>query len=106
MRLGLLCQGSRGDCQPYVALGLELERQGFEVRVFTNVTHTKFVRSFGLRCEGVFFDFQGVMERKDVQDALSTGNLFKYMKEIMIVENEDFPKFFPHFWSCMSAFAP
>ncbi|CAE8597853.1 unnamed protein product [Polarella glacialis] len=106
MRLGLLCQGSRGDCQPYMALGLELERQGFEVVVFTNVTHTKFVRSFGLRCEGVFFDVQECLARKDVQDALSTGNFFKFSKEMQIAENEEFPKFFPRFWCCMSAFAP
>ncbi|CAE8684843.1 unnamed protein product [Polarella glacialis] len=106
MKLGLLCEGSRGDCQPYVALGLELVRQGFEVCVFTNVTHTKFVRSFGLKCEGVFYDVQACLARKEVMDAMSTGSFFKLMAATQPVQDEEFPKFFPHFWSSVSAFAP
>ncbi|CAE8743665.1 unnamed protein product [Polarella glacialis] len=106
MRLGLLCEGTRGDCQPYVAFGLELVRQSFEVCVFTTVTHTKFVRSFGLRCEGVFYDVQACLAREDVKDAMSTGSFFNLMASTQPVQDEEFPKFFPHFWSSISAFAP
>jgi sterol 3beta-glucosyltransferase len=44
----LLSAGSRGDTQPYLALGLELKKTGQEVRMATFENYADFVRSFGL----------------------------------------------------------
>jgi UDP:flavonoid glycosyltransferase YjiC (YdhE family) len=40
--------GSRGDVQPFVALGMELRRHGHRVRLATHDTFGDFVRSSGL----------------------------------------------------------
>lgn len=49
-RLNVLIQvvGSRGDVQPFIALGNELQRLGFRVRLATHDTFANFVRDAGL----------------------------------------------------------
>lgn len=47
--------GSRGDVQPFVALGTELQRHGHRVRLATHGQFDKFVRESGLE----FFSIGG-----------------------------------------------
>ena len=49
-RLNVLIQvvGSRGDVQPFIALGNEIQRLGFRVRLATHDVFAKFVRDAGL----------------------------------------------------------
>ncbi len=44
----LLASGTRGDVQPYLALGIGLRQAGFEVRIATHATFANFVASTGL----------------------------------------------------------
>ena len=44
----ILCSGSRGDVQPYIALALELQKLGKPVRIASNKIFESFVRSHGL----------------------------------------------------------
>ncbi|KAL0052666.1 hypothetical protein WJX82_005636 [Trebouxia sp. C0006] len=44
----LMCAGTRGDVQPFIALGLELQKYGHRVRVASHAAYRKFVTSFGL----------------------------------------------------------
>jgi UDP:flavonoid glycosyltransferase YjiC (YdhE family) len=53
MRIDILTIGSRGDVQPYVALGLGLQRAGHRVRVVTLGGFEDFVRGYGLDCISV-----------------------------------------------------
>jgi sterol 3beta-glucosyltransferase len=48
MRLTLVAVGSRGDVQPYVALGLGLQRAGFEVQFCADRLFEGLVTSTGL----------------------------------------------------------
>ncbi len=48
MRVTMLAVGSRGDVQPYVALGRRLERAGHDVVVATHARFEGFVRAQGL----------------------------------------------------------
>ncbi len=52
MRIALIAIGSRGDVQPYVALGCGLKKSGHDVRIVTHAIFEKFVRDaqldFGL----------------------------------------------------------
>ena len=45
MRVGIIAIGSRGDVQPYVALGKELQQAGYEVCVLTHEAFEGLVRS-------------------------------------------------------------
>jgi UDP:flavonoid glycosyltransferase YjiC (YdhE family) len=53
MRIDILTIGSRGDVQPYVALGLGLQRAGHRVRIVTLGGFEDFVRGYGLNCISV-----------------------------------------------------
>lgn len=57
IRLNVVIQvvGSRGDVQPFVALGTELQRHGHRVRLATHGQFDKFVRDSGLE----FFSIGG-----------------------------------------------
>ena len=48
MQITILSIGSRGDVQPYIALGLGLQAAGHKVRLATHATFETFVRSHGL----------------------------------------------------------
>ena len=48
MRLTIPTTGSRGDVQPYIALGLGLQAAGHRVRLATHADFESFVRSYGL----------------------------------------------------------
>jgi len=55
MQITILTTGSRGDTQPYLALGTELKRSGFHVRIAAFENYKSFVTSHGLE----FFPIQG-----------------------------------------------
>ncbi len=44
----ILCSGTRGDVQPYVALAQQLMRLGLPVRIAANRDFESFVRGFGV----------------------------------------------------------
>ena len=55
MKITILATGSRGDIQPYVALGMELRRHGFLVQLATFQNYETFITSHGLE----FFPVRG-----------------------------------------------
>ncbi|KAF8606090.1 UDP-Glycosyltransferase/glycogen phosphorylase, partial [Ceratobasidium sp. AG-I] len=55
MNINIMIVGSRGDVQPYLALGQKLQQHGHKVRLATHGTFRKLVRETGLR----FFDIGG-----------------------------------------------
>src|ERR1700693_5020127 len=48
MRIGIIALGSRGDVQPYVALGKGLKQAGYEVLLLTHDPFEGLVRNEGL----------------------------------------------------------
>ncbi|EPQ50593.1 UDP-Glycosyltransferase/glycogen phosphorylase [Gloeophyllum trabeum ATCC 11539] len=57
----IMIVGSRGDVQPYVALGKRLLQDGHRVRIATHDTFRKFVRSAGLEFHNIGGDPQQLM---------------------------------------------
>jgi UDP:flavonoid glycosyltransferase YjiC (YdhE family) len=64
MRVTLLAVGSRGDLQPYLALGLALRARGHSVRVVTSHIYRRLVEDTGLTCVPLSFD-PHALERGD-----------------------------------------
>jgi len=48
MHLTIVAVGSRGDVQPYLALGLDLQKAGYQVQVCADRLFEKLVTSTGL----------------------------------------------------------
>ncbi|KAJ5605328.1 hypothetical protein N7510_010482 [Penicillium lagena] len=55
MNIVIQVVGSRGDIQPFIALGMALEHSGHRVRIATHETFKEFVESHGLE----FFNIGG-----------------------------------------------
>jgi UDP:flavonoid glycosyltransferase YjiC (YdhE family) len=65
MRITLVTLGTRGDVQPYLALGLGLQRAGHEVRLATHGSYREFVTSHGLAFAPLPIDPQAMLAADD-----------------------------------------
>ena len=84
MRIALPTTGSRGDVQPFVALGLGLQAAGHQVLIATHADFEEFVRSHGLD----FYPIEGnarAMQCGEVGDRMNQagGNPFVFMREFV-----------------------
>ncbi len=62
MRIAIVSFGSRGDVQPYLALGLGLKHAGHTVRVVTQRDSESLVREYGLDYGAVAGDVRAMMQ--------------------------------------------
>jgi sterol 3beta-glucosyltransferase len=74
MRIAIIALGSRGDVQPYIALGKGLNDAGHLVRLVTHENFKSLVRSYGLDFWPVRGDVQAVMETPEMRALLEKGN--------------------------------
>lgn len=74
MQIGILALGSRGDVQPYVALGVGLQRAGYGVRLLTHENYEPLVRAHGLEFWPMHGNVQAVAESPEIQALLEKGD--------------------------------
>lgn len=74
MRIAIIALGSRGDVQPYVALGKALQQAGHRVRLLTHENYASFVATHGLEFWPMRGDVQAVVESPEMQALLDKGN--------------------------------
>lgn len=74
----ILCGGSRGDVQPYLALAIELKRLGKEVRIAVTRNHEEFVRSYGIDFFSIDADFDSLnVDKNMIREAQQADNPLK-----------------------------
>jgi sterol 3beta-glucosyltransferase len=87
MHITLATVGSRGDVQPYIALGVGLKAAGHSVRVATHTHFESTIREYGLDFSPVVGSPRETVESELGQRWLATGsNMFgfvKHMAELM-----------------------
>jgi len=87
-KLMIFTSGSRGDVQPFAALGSALQSAGFVVRIITNVNHVSFLNTFGLDTVGITYDMEKMIREDPVmREALAKGRMSKFLA-CMAAENE------------------
>lgn len=74
MRIAIIALGSRGDVQPYVALGKGLQQAGHSVRLLTHENYDQFVAAHGLEFWPMRGDVQAVVQSAEMQALLDKGN--------------------------------
>jgi hypothetical protein len=89
MRATIIAPGSRGDIQPYLAIGVGLMRAGHVVRVVTTMDHDALVRSFGLELSSVPLDVQAALQTKTASSALEGGGLISSFREFRRIASID-----------------
>ena len=75
MNITLIALGSRGDVQPYVALGLGLRRAGHTVRLASHDTFHALVTGAGLEFAPMRGNVQEVVNSPEMRAALASGNM-------------------------------
>ncbi|WP_431234965.1 glycosyltransferase [Mycolicibacterium psychrotolerans] len=82
MRILIPLVGSRGDVQPGVALGLELERRGHDVIIGAPPNFVDFVAKAGLTARQFGPDVHALYSSPEGQKALAAGSTFKLMSMV------------------------
>ncbi|MGO4615078.1 glycosyltransferase [Nocardia sp. 2YAB30] len=80
MRIAIPVTGTRGDVQPIVALGLELQRRGHDVLLGAPPNLIGFVAGTGLAARVCGPDIQQLYSSEPGQKALASGNTFRLMQ--------------------------
>lgn len=76
----ILCGGSRGDFQPYVALAMELKKLGKDVRITGGSEFESFIRSYGIDFYPIQADFKSLnVDEKMLKQAQTADNPFKML---------------------------
>jgi sterol 3beta-glucosyltransferase len=74
MQIAIFGLGSRGDVQPYAALGKGLKAAGPTVRLVTNENYKEIAAANGLECYPVSGNVQDVVESPEIRSLLEKGN--------------------------------
>ena len=74
MRVTLFAFGSRGDVQPFVALGMGLKAAGYEVAIAAGVNFRGLIESAGLRFESLGVDIERLMQEDFAKEWLSNSS--------------------------------
>ncbi len=88
MRILIVAAGSRGDVQPYVALGKGLKDAGHDVRLVTTVNYEALVTSHGMELWPVDLNMQEMVETGRMRTLLESGNLLTQMGELAKMAKE------------------
>jgi sterol 3beta-glucosyltransferase len=82
MRTAMIAPGSRGDVQPYVALGVGLQEAGHVVRLVTHQDFEELVNSHGLAFWPVEGNVQDIAQGTDMRRLLEKGNFLAIMSQM------------------------
>ena len=74
MHIAIIALGSRGDVQPYIALGVGLNVAGHVVRLVTHENFAPLAAAHGLEVRTVRGDVQAVAESEEMRALLAKGN--------------------------------
>ena len=82
MRIVIIATGSRGDVEPYVALGKGLKEAGHTVRLVSHTTFAELVNSQGLEFWPVDVDVQDIAQSPEMRARLGSGSFLSVMVQM------------------------
>lgn len=82
MKITIAAIGSRGDIQPYIALGAGLQKAGCAVSLSAPAIFHELITGYGLRHLPVSVNPQQIMEHPSMQAAARSGNPFLLMRSM------------------------
>jgi UDP:flavonoid glycosyltransferase YjiC (YdhE family) len=82
MKITIASIGSRGDVQPYIALGAGLQRAGHEIFLSAPAMFRDLVAAYGLKHLPVSVNPQQIVEHPSMQAASKSGNPFLLMRSM------------------------
>lgn len=88
MKIAIFALGSQGDVQPYVALGVGLQRAGHAVRLITHENFATLVTGAGLEFCPVAGNVQEVLEQPEIKALLEKGDFLAIMRHTQKISKQ------------------
>jgi UDP:flavonoid glycosyltransferase YjiC (YdhE family) len=85
VRVAIIAPGSRGDIQPYLALGVGLARCGHDVRIVTTTDHTALVQAYSLTLHVVPLDVKAALQTDRVSASVEGGSVVASFRELTAI---------------------
>jgi UDP:flavonoid glycosyltransferase YjiC (YdhE family) len=82
MHIVLIAPGSRGDVQPYIALGKGLQNAGHSIRLVSHGNFESLVASYGLEFRSFGNDVKNAVENSEIQELTEKGNFLLLMAKM------------------------
>jgi len=82
MKIVIFPYGSRGDVQPFLALGVGLQQAGHHVTLVAPHTMTNWIHSYGVTVQPIRFDLDEFFRTPEAQALNKSGNVFKQMSTL------------------------
>ncbi len=77
----ILCSGSRGDVQPYIALAQQLKKTGIAVRIAASRDFAGFIGAYGIDVYPIDVDFESLnVDPAMIKEAQKADNVFKMIR--------------------------
>jgi len=83
MRIVIITIGSRGDVQPYIALGQGLRKAGHTVRLATHKDFEDLVKSYGLEFRLIRGSSQEMIGSQEMREVLEKGNFVAIWRQMI-----------------------
>jgi sterol 3beta-glucosyltransferase len=88
MNVSIVTSGSRGDVQPYIALGKGLKRAGYDVRLLGSDDFEELVREAGLAFSAMGPNIQAMLESDSWRQTLEGGNFLTILRKMRLEMKE------------------
>ena len=82
MTILIVAIGSRGDIQPYIALGKGLRSAGHAVRILTNGEFGELVAAHGIECLTLDLGIQGDLQSRKAREAIEGCSVLASFREL------------------------
>lgn len=82
MLITMLTTGTRGDTQPFMALGLELKKKGYRVRIAASEAYQDFIESYGFEYAMLRGDVSKIIESGAADDAINADNPLEFFSSL------------------------
>lgn len=82
MRIVIIAPGSRGDVQPYIALGKGLQNAGHTIRLVSHSNFESLVTSYGLEFWSFGNDVKDAVENSEMRELTEKGNFLLLMAKM------------------------
>jgi len=82
MRIAIIAPGSRGDVQPYIALGKGLQNAGHSVRLVSHSNFESLITSYGLEFWSFGNDVKEAVENSEMRELTEKGNFLLLMAKM------------------------
>ncbi|MCA0455376.1 MAG: glycosyltransferase [Chloroflexi bacterium] len=82
VNVSIVTAGSRGDVQPYVALGHGLQQAGYKVRILANENFESLVTESGLDFDSIGENIEAITQTEEWRKTIESGNFLKILAKM------------------------